>query len=73
MNRLVVDKDRCKACRLCIKTCTRSLLSLSDEMNSKGYHPVAIKEMEKCVACGLCATMCPEGAISVYKSQKKAS
>ena len=72
MNRLVIDKDRCKACRLCIKACNRSLLDLSGEMNTKGYHPIAIVEMEKCTACGLCAVVCPEGAIAAYKAVKKA-
>jgi 2-oxoglutarate ferredoxin oxidoreductase subunit delta len=72
MNRLVIDMDRCKACRLCMKACNRALLDLSEDLNAKGYHPVGIKEIEKCTACGLCAVVCPEGAISVYKALKKA-
>lgn len=67
MNRLEIDKDRCKACRLCISVCQRKLLDLAGELNAKGYHPIAVHEIEKCTACGLCAIVCPEGSIEVYK------
>lgn len=70
MNRVEIDKDRCKACRLCIPACNKELLELSDSMNAKGYHPVAIHDMDKCTACALCGLVCPEGAISVYKEIK---
>ena len=67
MNRLEIDKDRCKACRLCIDVCTRHLLDLSGDLNAKGYHPIALHDAEKCTACALCALMCPEGCIAVFK------
>jgi len=70
MNRLEIDKDRCKACKLCIDVCNRHLLELSEELNAKGYHPVAIHDAEKCTACALCGLVCPEGAIAVYKEVK---
>lgn len=70
MNRLDIDKDRCKACRLCIGVCQRKLLDLAEEMNSKGFHPIDIHSIEKCTACGLCAIVCPEGCIEVYKEVK---
>jgi len=70
MNRLEIDQDRCKACRLCISTCNFHLLDLAEELNAKGYHPIAIHDQQKCTACGLCATVCPEAAIAVYKEIK---
>lgn len=70
MNRIEIDRDRCKACRLCIEVCNKSLLDLSGELNSKGYHPIAIHNMEECTACALCGVMCPEGCIAVYKEVK---
>lgn len=73
MNRLVIDKNRCKACRLCISACNRDLLDLADELNTKGYHPIAIEAQDKCTACGMCAIMCPEGCIAVYKEVVKKS
>jgi len=71
MNRLEIDKDRCKACRLCIATCNFKLLALADELNAKGFQPMAVRgDPSKCTACTLCATVCPEGAITVYRQVK---
>jgi 2-oxoglutarate ferredoxin oxidoreductase subunit delta len=70
MNRVEIDKDRCKACKLCINVCQRKLLELAEELNAKGYHPIAIHSVDKCTACGLCAIMCPEASIEVFKEVK---
>lgn len=70
MNRVAIDKDRCKACKLCISVCQRKLLELGEELNAKGYHPIEIHSVEKCTACGLCAIVCPEASIEVYKELK---
>jgi 2-oxoglutarate ferredoxin oxidoreductase subunit delta len=70
MNRIVIDRDRCKACALCIDVCNKHLLALAEELNNKGYHPIAIHDMDQCTACGLCAVVCPEGSIAVYKALK---
>ena len=70
MNRVAIDSDRCKACGLCIDVCNRHLLTLAEELNAKGYHPIAIHDPEECTACALCGIICPEGSIAVYKEQK---
>ncbi len=70
MNRLEIDANRCKACRLCIQACSKKLLVLSTNLNEKGYHPVMLGDTSACIACALCATVCPEGAISVFKKKK---
>ena len=70
MNRLEIDRDRCKACGLCIEVCQRHLLELAEDLNAKGYHPIGIHEQEHCTACALCGIACPEGAIAVYKEVK---
>ncbi len=67
MNRVEVDQDRCKACGLCIEVCNKELLSIAGELNAKGYHPIAVHDLEKCTACGLCGVVCPEGALAIYK------
>jgi 2-oxoglutarate ferredoxin oxidoreductase subunit delta len=38
-----------------------------DRINSKGYHPAAVVEMDKCIGCAFCARMCPDVAIEVEK------
>jgi 2-oxoglutarate ferredoxin oxidoreductase subunit delta len=70
MNRLDIDRDRCKACGLCIEVCQRHLLDLAEDLNAKGYHPIDIHDSEQCTACALCGIACPEGAIAVYKEVK---
>ena len=73
MNRVAIDQDRCKACRLCIGACRLNLLALGQSLNAKGYHPVEITDRVRCVACAQCAAMCPEGAIAVYRGVKRTS
>ncbi len=70
MNRVTIDQDRCKACGICIKACNKDLLTLAGELNAKGYHPIAVHDLENCTACGLCAVVCPEGALAVFKEIK---
>ena len=37
---ILVDKERCKGCGVCVASCPCDVLHLSAEVNSKGY-PVA--------------------------------
>ena len=71
MNHIEIDRDRCKACRLCIDVCHRHILDLAEELNAKGYHPIAaLHNPEECTACALCGMVCPEGSIAIYKIAK---
>lgn len=67
MAEVVIIKDRCKGCELCIGACPKGVLGIPGEMNKFGYRYVQPVEAEKCIGCALCATMCPDGAIEVYK------
>ncbi|NLE21229.1 MAG: ferredoxin family protein [Actinobacteria bacterium] len=59
--------ERCKGCALCIESCPRDCLSLSEELNLKGYFVAAFDESKGCNACRNCALMCPDACIEVSK------
>ncbi len=68
-----IAKDRCKGCGFCIEYCPNDVLELSDEFNSKGYHPPIVVKPEECLNCGLCEILCPEFAIwSTLKGEVEA-
>ena len=43
----------------CIANCKPGALSVSSEVNAKGYLVPQV-DSEKCVQCGCCYTMCPD-------------
>ena len=65
--KVVIDKQRCKGCELCISVCPLKLLVMSEELNTAGYHYALITDNDKCSSCTLCGTMCPDVAIMIYK------
>ncbi len=65
---ITINRERCKECHLCIWACRRSLINPTEELNSRGYHPVVFRPNEGCTGCALCATICPEVAIEVYRA-----
>ena len=63
--------ERCKGCGWCVEYCPRGVLEVSDEINSKGYHPPKATKSEVCVSCGLCELLCPEFSIYVVETEGK--
>ncbi|MDD2564384.1 MAG: 4Fe-4S binding protein [Salinivirgaceae bacterium] len=64
---VVVDKERCKGCNVCVVTCPTNTLSLAREVNSKGYNFAYMENPEACIGCANCAVVCPDSVITVYK------
>ncbi len=62
-----IDKERCKGCTFCIEFCPTKSISMSEELNLKGYFVAAFDPATGCNGCGTCALMCPEVAIEVVK------
>ena len=65
--KVVIDKDRCKGCELCISVCPFKTMVMSEDLNAAGYHYAVFTDNEKCTSCTLCGTMCPDVAITIYK------
>lgn len=67
MERVVVERDKCKGCRLCVYACPLNLLFISSRPNNKGYYPAEISDNSQCTSCAACARMCPDAALSIYR------
>ncbi|NLA76739.1 MAG: 4Fe-4S dicluster domain-containing protein [Clostridiales bacterium] len=68
MAKITVNEERCKGCELCVAACPKHIIALTaGALNSKGYHPAGVEEMDKCTGCASCATMCPDCAITVER------
>ena len=69
MSHIVINKDKCKACYLCINECPKKLLKIGNETNKLGIKVVEFNDPNlECLGCAICATRCPDLAITeVYK------
>ena len=60
---VTINVELCKGCGFCIAFCPSEALELSDQFNSKGYHPPRIVSPDACSGCDLCGVYCPDFAI----------
>ena len=68
MGRIVLNRDRCKACYICIDSCPNKVMEVDEEVNVLGYYPARFNKEKKCVGCAICASVCPDMAIEeVYR------
>ncbi|MCD6490881.1 MAG: 4Fe-4S binding protein [Candidatus Njordarchaeia archaeon] len=67
MSQVVIIRDRCKSCGLCIYVCPTKVLAISNDLNNLGVHPVMVIHPEKCIGCKLCENICPDFAIFIEK------
>ncbi|MDD2191279.1 MAG: 4Fe-4S binding protein, partial [Bacteroidales bacterium] len=56
---VVIDKERCKGCGVCVTACPNSVLALSKNVNGKGYH-YSEAIIDNCIGCTSCALVCPD-------------
>lgn len=54
--KLMVEKDLCKGCGICVAFCPKNVLTIEDGK-------VSIKDIDSCIQCGLCELRCPDYAI----------
>ena len=67
MGKISVNRERCKACGLCISFCPKKLICFSKEPNSQGFYPIEPGSEENCTGCALCAEVCPDVVIEVWR------
>ncbi len=67
MPRPIFNKEKCKACEMCIEVCPKKILELSAIVNKKGYNVTHCIDDAVCIGCMFCAKMCPDTVIEIYK------
>lgn len=67
--KIIIDKNLCKGCELCIEFCPKKVIHITKEFSPKGYFIAEYKEKNEdgCSGCATCAVVCPEAAIEVYR------
>jgi len=66
MNKVMIDRELCKGCGLCVRVCPKGLLAFAAGFNSKGYQPAQCTDEAQCIGCTMCAQTCPDVAIEIY-------
>ncbi|MDD3237452.1 MAG: 4Fe-4S binding protein [Candidatus Gastranaerophilales bacterium] len=68
MGRIIVNRERCKACYLCLDVCPKKCIEKDTSLNMKGCYPITFNEEKGCIGCAVCAKTCPDLAIEkVYR------
>ncbi len=64
MRKAVINPENCKACTVCMQNCAKGAISMTDEINSRGYKHIKVDEA-KCVGCGICYIVCPDAVFTI--------
>jgi len=65
MSSIVIDKNKCKACFLCIEECPKKLIKVGKETNNLGNRTAEFCDPNgECLGCAMCAVRCPDLAIT---------
>lgn len=66
---ITVDTERCKGCDVCVSSCPFEVLSLSPQVNSRGYNFSYMANPDNCTGCASCAIICPDSCITVFRQK----
>ena len=64
----VINADLCCGCWVCVETCGKQALALTEPAFHGDIHVYShLVDAKKCVGCGMCAKVCPLKAITMKK------
>ncbi|MFV0366513.1 MAG: ferredoxin family protein [Mangrovibacterium sp.] len=66
---IIVDSAACKGCELCMVACPTHVITMSSQVNAKGYHFSQDENKDACTGCSNCAIVCPDSCITVYRAK----
>ena len=66
--RVVIERELCKGCYLCIRACPVKALEKDAASNSTGTYPSKPVENAGCMACCNCYEVCPDVAVRVFQA-----
>ncbi len=67
MAKIIINRDKCKGCFLCVSFCPKGLIKKSRKINKRGSNFVEFDAQGACIGCAQCAVICPDCCIEVYK------
>ena len=67
--KIIIDRESCKGCLLCVRACPVKVLEADSEPNSSGSYPAKAVYAQKCIACSNCYEVCPDVCIEVYVTE----
>ncbi|GHU23374.1 4Fe-4S ferredoxin [Spirochaetia bacterium] len=65
--KIVLDRELCKGCFLCVRACPVHVLDKDTTANSTGTYPASVVNPDACIACGNCFAMCPDVCIEIFE------
>jgi len=66
--KIIIPKDRCKGCGLCVHVCKNKVLGMSKKKTNKhGYFFAKRVKFKNCTGCVNCAVICPDTLVEIYE------
>ncbi len=65
LEELVINREWCKGCGICVSFCPKHVLELNPEDKAIAARP------EDCICCKLCEIRCPDLAIALFEAGEK--